>query len=111
MAIELPRRGFLIGLAGLIAAPAIIRLAPLMRVRALPLVVRRSEKPEFRTLYGQSRVAISVAYGTPSWIEISENGGASWRALAPGETIRVEADDLGRYTFSIAPGPDSHVKH
>jgi hypothetical protein len=33
------RRGFLIGLAGLIAAPVIVRPASLMQIRGVPLVV------------------------------------------------------------------------
>ena len=36
MALELPRRKFLLGLTGLFCAPAIIKVAPLMRIKAVP---------------------------------------------------------------------------
>lgn len=37
--LEIPRRRFLAGLIGLIAAPAIVRVTSLMPVRAAPLVI------------------------------------------------------------------------
>ena len=36
MALELPRRKFLLGLTGLFCAPAIIKVAPLMRIKPIP---------------------------------------------------------------------------
>lgn len=46
------RRGFIIGLAELVAAPAVVKIESLMRLRSTPQLI----VPEFLPVYGRSPV-------------------------------------------------------
>ena len=68
MTLELPRRGFLLGLGALIAAPAVVRASSLMPVRAFKQLTAQEYvdlimKPMIDKLNQQ--IADSIIYGSP----------------------------------------------
>lgn len=71
------RRGFISGLSSIVAAPAIVRIANIMPVKAMPdedLLIRMMlSKNEY--LGGLSQqIASTIIYGNPKWAPINFSG-------------------------------------
>ena len=81
MTIEIPRRKFLLGLIGLIAAPAVVRAASLMPVKALPLPTPNTAYEVFNRAIIVSSDPLRLA-DFPSIVEAINRS-------APGSTIHV----------------------
>ena len=74
--IILPRRKFLTGLMGLVAAPAVIRVAPLMAIKSIAV-----EEETFLSPFLDVNPLIEIASPSPGWIAF--NGATISRSSYP----------------------------
>lgn len=90
--IELGRRGFLTGLAALVAAPAIIRVAPLMPISSLhtPLYVPASWLNEWLDLKAQGMEMLGLSRN-----DLRELRGHAWSRRMADNWIDVNDFDPG----------------